>query len=286
MLSPTFKFLCLGGLSVSLFLGNSVAFAQVGNSSGGVVVPTQPGNGTTTTTTGTGTNTTTTTTRTTTGTGTNTSTTRTVTGSSTNVTSGTRFSCQYYNGQYTVMYQPQSRPNQYFPWAIPRTLGGGWGTQKRCQTIAQRLESYRPDGLVDLKTGTENGMNTLCVTTESNPSCRIVLTVPPEKDPNTVRDSVFQNLTTADNGQQTTGVNTFADNGNGNNGGINQIYNLGRSIFNGGKQSVSSSKDAINLKPFLDRADGGTEAKLSNGVALHHSSQPQRSYRLNTNQLR
>lgn len=280
MLSPTFKLLFLGGLGFSLFLGNSQAFAQVGRSSGGIVVPTQPGNGTSTRT-----NTSTTTTTTTTGTGTNTSTTRTVTGGSRAITSGTRFSCQYYNGQYTVMYQPQSRSGQYFPWAIPRSLGGGWDTQKRCQTIADRLESYRPDGLVDLKTGTENRMNILCVTTESNPNCRIVLTVPPEKDPYAVRDSVFQNLTTADNGQQTTGVNTFAS-GGGDSSGLGQIYNVGRSIFNGGKQSVSSSRDAIHLKPFLDHADGGTATKLNNGVALHNSSQPQTGYRLNTDRLR
>lgn len=252
MSSQTLKFLFLGSIGLSLFIGNSAGFAQVNRSSGDVVVPTEPGNGSSTRTT---------------------TTNRTIR-KSTTVTSGTRFSCQFYNGQYTVMYQPQSRSGQYFAWAIPRTLGGGWDTQKRCQTIAQRLESYRPDGLVELQTGTENGLNTLCVTTDSNKSCRIVLTVPPEKDPYTVRDSVFQNLTTADSGQQTVGVNTFTNSGNGNSS-IDQVYNAGRSILNGGKQSVSSSKDPINLKPFLDQADRGTGTKLNNGVALGRPSQPQ-----------
>jgi len=272
MSSRTLKLLFLGSIGFSLFLGNSAAFAQGGLSSGDVVVPTEPGNGSSTTTT-------------TTNTGIGTSTTRTTTRNSTTVTSGTRFSCQFYNGQYTVMYQPESRQGEYFAWAIPRTLGGGWDTQKRCQTIAQRLESYRPDGLVDLQTGTENGLNTLCVTTESNPSCRIVLTVPPEKDPYAVRSSVFQNLTAADNGQQTVGVNTFTGSGSGSNS-LDQIYNSGRSVFNGGKQPVSSSKDPINLKPFLDRADRGTGTKLNNGVALRRQSQPQTGYRLDPSKFR
>jgi hypothetical protein len=252
MSSQTLKFLFLGGLGLSLLIGNSGAFAQEHRSSGDVVVPTESGSASPTKTT---------------------TTNRTIR-NSTSVTSGTRFSCQFYNGQYTVMYQPQSRAGQYFPWAIPRTLGGGWDTQKRCQTIAQRLESYRPDGLVELQTGKENGMNTLCVTTDANKSCRIVLTVPPEKDPYTVRNSVFQNLTTADSGQQTVGVNTFAGSSSG---GIDQIYNAGRSIFNGSKESVpsSSSSDPINLKPFLDRADGGTGTELNNGVALNRQSRPQ-----------
>ncbi|MBO3459530.1 COP23 domain-containing protein [Aetokthonos hydrillicola Thurmond2011] len=268
MLSQTFKFLFLGSLGLSLFIGNSAAFAQARRSSGDVVVPTESGS-------------------------VNESSTRTTTTNrtirkSTDVTSATRFSCQYYNGQYTVMYQPQSRSGQYFPWAIPRTLGGGWGIQKRCETIAQRLESYRRDGLVELQTGTENGMNTLCVTTEAEKSCRIVLTVPPEKDPYTVRNSVFQNLTTADSGQQTIGVNTFAGSGSG---GLDQLYNAGRSIFNGGKESVpssslSSSSDPINLKPFLDRADGGTGTKLNNGVALQRSSQPQTGNGLDIRKIR
>lgn len=269
MSSPTLKFLFLGGLGLSLFLGNSAAIAQGGRSSDDVVVPTQSGSDTSNTT----------------NTRTDTSRTRTRTDTSTTVNSGTRFSCQFYNGQYTVMYQPESRQGEYFAWANPRSLGGGWDTQKRCQAIAQRLESYRPDGLVELQTGVENTENILCVTTESNPNCRIVLTVPPEKDPNAVRSSVFQNLTDADNGQQTVGVNTYTSSGSGGNG-VDQVYNLGRSIFNGGKKPVSSSKDAINLKPFLDRADRGTGTKLRNGVALGRSSQPQTGYRLDPSKFR
>lgn len=267
MLSQPLKFLFLSGLGLSLVFGHSAAFAQVRGGSGDIVVPTSPaGNGRTSTTTRT------------TGPG-STSTTTTTTNTSSPIDSANRFSCQFYNGQYTVMYQPESQPGQYFAWATPRTLGDGWNAQKRCDTIAQRLESYRPDGLVELKTAVENRENILCVTTEANPYCRIVLTVPGNQDPYAVRNSVFQNLATADSGQQTFGVNTYTNNND-------ELSNLGRTIFGGGKKP-SASKDPINLKPFLDRSDRGTGGKLTNGVSLgRQQSQPQTGYRLDPKKFR
>lgn len=92
--------------------------------------------------------------------------------------SGTRFSCQIVNGQYTVMYQPQSQPGQSYPWAVPSNMGGGWNPIKRCGEISRRLEQYRPDGLIDMQTAVENGYNTVCVTTQRASGCRIILTVP------------------------------------------------------------------------------------------------------------
>lgn len=264
MLSQPLKFLFLSGLGLSLVFGHSAAFAQV-RGSGNVVVPTSPaGNGSTSTTT-------------TTGPG---SSSTTTTNTSSPIDSANRFSCQFYNGQHTVMYQPESQPGQYFAWATPRTLGDGWNAQKRCDTIAQRLESYRPDGLVELKTAVENRENILCVTTEANPYCRIVLTVPTNQDPYAVRNSVFQNLASADSGQQTFGVNTYTNNND-------DLSNLGRTIFGGGKKPSASSKDPINLKPFLDRSDRGTGGKLSNGVSLNRQqSQPQTGYRLDPKKFR
>lgn len=232
------KFAFLSSLGLSLFLGNSVAFAQV-------VVPT---------------------------TSTGTTSTTTTTSTSTPVDSSTRFSCQLYNGQYTVMYQPESIPGQFFPWAAPASLGGGWTPQKRCDAIAERLELYRPDGLQELQTAFENNENIICVTTEANTGCRIVLTVPRDKDPITVRNSIFQNLATADSGQQTIAVNTYT---NRNQGGVNQIYNLGRTLLGGKKAPVTSAKKGINLKPFLDAKDGGTATNLRNGVAIGRQPKPQ-----------
>jgi len=173
----------------------------------------------------------------------------------TSPTSGTRFTCQVVNGQYTVMYQPESQPGQAYPWAVPSAMGGGWDPARRCNEITRRLESYRPDGLQEMQTGFENGYSTVCVTTQRVPSCRIVLTVPPGQDALSTRDRVFQNLTVADSGQQTQGVNTFV---NGNRGGIlgeaSRWLNLG--IPNLG--TSASTSNAINLRPFLDQTDGGT----------------------------
>ncbi|MBE9201388.1 MULTISPECIES: COP23 domain-containing protein [unclassified Nodularia (in: cyanobacteria)] len=260
MFSQPLKLVFLSSIGLSLCLGNSVAFAQFNDStSGDVVVPTIPSGGTSTPT-GIPTGTPTTT---------------------PNVTSGTRFTCQFYNGQYTVMYQPQNIPGQFFPWAAPATLGGGWSPEKRCAAIASRLELYRPDGLQELQTAVENNENIVCVTTETNPFCRIVLTVPRGQDPFVVRNSVFQNLMTADSGQQTLAVNTYGDSSGG---GVNGLYNLGRSLLGGGNNRANASRSGINLKPYLAPQDGGTLRQ--NGAASNSQPQPQSPNRLNPGNFR
>lgn len=195
------------------------------------------------------------------------------------ITSSTRFFCQYTNGQYTVMYNPESRPNEAYAWAVPRELGGGWTPELRCQEIARRLEEYRPDGLLELQTGTENGYNTVCATSEADASCRIVFTVPSGQDPTTTRNAVFDNLTVANSGETTQGVNTFAGNNNSNDS-VGQIVNLGKSIF--GKQrrkSLSSTqfRAGMKLRPHLDPADGGTGKALKKGKAIPITKQQNRS---------
>lgn len=190
----------------------------------------------------------------------------------TEVTAEPRFTCEILNGQYTVVYHPESRPSESYPWATPSQLGGGWTPQARCQEISRRLEFYRPDGLQEMRTAVENNYNTVCVTTEKNSTCRIVLTVPPNQDPLATRDRVFQNLTIADSGQQTQAANTFVGNSrvgasqgvSGRSGDkLDQLINLGVSLL-GERQERSSS---INLRPFLDPADGGTGSKLGLGMS-------------------
>jgi hypothetical protein len=172
-----------------------------------------------------------------------------------------RFTCEVVDGEYTVMYRPQSQPGQSYAWAKPGLLGGGWTPERRCTEISRRLEFYRPDGLLEMQTAIENGYNTVCVTTEQVSSCRIVLTVPPGQDPRSTRDRVFENLTVADSGQQTGAVNTLTEEGGGNMiDQIGQAIGVDLSSLSGRRRHRSG--DAINLRPFLDAADGGTGENL------------------------
>ncbi|MGB0560691.1 MAG: COP23 domain-containing protein [Spirulinaceae cyanobacterium] len=190
-------------------------------------------------------------------------------------TNNPRFSCQFLNSEHTVAYSPVEQPNQNYAWASPRDLGGGWTAERRCAEISRRLEEYRPDGLVELRTGLENGYNTICVTTEDDPSCRIVFTVPPGQDPIATRDAVFDNLTLADSGENTQGVPTLRE------GDRNILTDIG-DIFGvdlpGGGSSSSSrptSSTGINLRPFLAPSDGGTGERLNlNGRTLPPMNRP------------
>ncbi|MEL6439255.1 MAG: COP23 domain-containing protein [Cyanobacteria bacterium J06621_8] len=189
--------------------------------------------------------------------------------------SDTRFSCELVNGEYTVMYYPESQPNQRYPWAIPSELGGGWTPEKRCNAITARFESYRQDGLLELTTGFENGYDTICVTTQIDPrACRIVLTVPPGQDPQLTRDLIFDNLLVADDGGSTQGVYTFGDRQSG-----QDILGEIGSILGGGKQGNgnAASPDKIDLRPFLDPADGGTGQQLKQNTSV--TPQPSKTER-------
>jgi Circadian oscillating protein COP23 len=172
-----------------------------------------------------------------------------------------RFVCQTNNGQPTVMYLPQSQQNQGYAWAVPEDMGSAWPAERRCQEISRRLEQYRPDGLVEMQTGLENGYNTVCVTTQQVPSCRIVFTVPTGQDPLVTRDRVFENLAMADRGESTQGVNTFT------NGDSSILDQLGNVLNLPGAGGTSRPASGINLRPFLDAADGGTGTQLAPGAA-------------------
>jgi Circadian oscillating protein COP23 len=188
-----------------------------------------------------------------------------------------RFGCENVSGEYTVMYYPSSQQGQSYPWAIPSQMGGGWTSEKRCGEIARRLELYRPDGLLELSNSRENGYDIICVTTEKDSDCRIVLTVPPGQDPQTTRDRVFQNIITADSGENTTGAATYSE-GNSN----RTIRQIGKEIgIDLSSVENIQKSEAINLKPFLDRTDGGTGEKLDRSSQNHS-----RSNQLNPNNFR
>jgi hypothetical protein len=188
-----------------------------------------------------------------------------------------RFMCELVNNQYTVTYHPVDRPNDKYPWAVPSTMGSNWNANRRCTEIARRLEEYRRDGLKELRTDIKNQYDIVCVTTERNNECRIVFTVPTGKDAIVTRDSVFRNLTMADSGQQTVGVNTFAE-GNNNNFG-SMLGNILSGGGFGGSTPTSSpavkpikNKDSIDLRPFLSTQDGGTGAQLRPRAAANSST--------------
>ena len=174
-----------------------------------------------------------------------------------------RFSCQLQDGQYTVMYNPVSQPDEYYAWAVPEDMGAAWPAERRCTTISDRLEAYRPDGLLELQTGVENGYDIVCVTTEAVEQCRIVFTVPPGQDATLTRDRVFNNLLLADQGEQTEGVTTLTG------GDRNILEQLGDILGTGSLGTANRSRnDGINLQPFLDEADGGTGSQLRDDGAV------------------
>ena len=110
------------------------------------------------------------------------------------------------------MYYPQNQDRRTYPWAVPSGLENGWMARRRCNEISRRLGMYRPDGLLKLKTGRENNYDTICVTTQQDRSCRIILTIPPGKNSDITRNKIFQTLTAAEEGQlYTQGVNAFID---------------------------------------------------------------------------
>ena len=177
-----------------------------------------------------------------------------------------RFVCQNFQGEYTVMYLPESQPNESYAWAVPESMGGGWTAERRCAEISRRLESYREDGLVELTTGRENNYDIVCVTTEANNSCQIVFTVPQGQNALATRDAVFENLATADTGVQTQGVNTFTSSQNSNSNVLGQLFDIfSDSPLPASTANRSSSRSSINLKPFLDPSDGGTGSALVKG---------------------
>ena len=187
-------------------------------------------------------------------------------------TANARFTCQVMNDGYTVMYNPKSQPDRSYEWAKPRALGGGWSEERRCSEIARRLEFYRPDGLQELAVSRVNNYDTICVTTRSNPECRIVLTVPPGQSATVIRDRVFENLTVADSGQQTDAVNAIVGGNNNVLGNVEDILGLpipGQSNNNTSRNQ--SNLGGINLQPFLDPADGGTGSQLNEAVSGNSS---------------
>lgn len=183
-----------------------------------------------------------------------------------------RFQCQVVDGEYTVMYLPENQPGRAYKWATPTRMGGGWTAERRCFAISDRLESYRPEGLAELQVGMENGYDIVCATTEQSPGeCKIVFTVPRGQNPVVTRDRVFDNLTIADAGTETTVVTTFT--GNDSNDLLSELGSILGNLPLGSPAPTPAS-NGINLKPFLSPADGGTGSALDTSTAPSRSLNP------------
>ncbi|GAB4527872.1 MAG: hypothetical protein Tsb0014_08890 [Pleurocapsa sp.] len=185
----------------------------------------------------------------------------------------TRFMCENVNGEYTVMYYPESQPDRGYPWAIPSQMGGNWSPQRRCNEITRRFESYRQDGLLEMSTGVVNNLDVICVTTQVDPTdCRLLLTIPPGQDPQLTRNLIFENLIIADDGQQTDGVYTFGDREKPKDV-LNEVGEI-IGVAGGDSNDDGKSTDDIDLRPFLDPADGGTGTQLTkkNSVTPRNSN--------------
>lgn len=86
---------------------------------------------------------------------------------------------------WTVMYE---RGTNRRPWLrMVRTMGEGWDTKARCDEIANRLDTYREDGLqgFDYRDAPNlPGQYILCAKTKVSPNaCPEVITLAPEDDP-------------------------------------------------------------------------------------------------------
>lgn len=86
---------------------------------------------------------------------------------------------------WTVMYR---KDNEMKPWLrMVRSMGDGWGTQQRCEEIAENMDKYRQDGLVALEYRKDEATPkqfVLCAKTKiSGEACPLVVTLKPEDNP-------------------------------------------------------------------------------------------------------
>lgn len=104
--------------------------------------------------------------------------------------SNTRFSCVLLpdteNGSevWTVVYRKNQRKK---PWLrMVNTFGDGWNTRKRCDRIAERLENFREDGLVEFGHRSDPAtpkQSVICAITRLDKNnCNLLVTLKPGAD--------------------------------------------------------------------------------------------------------
>ncbi|MCC3438821.1 MULTISPECIES: COP23 domain-containing protein [unclassified Microcoleus] len=102
-----------------------------------------------------------------------------------------RFACEIQpeptgdNYIYVVTYR---NDNDKKPWLkIVRSFGDGWTQSKRCESIVERLEKLRKDGLIQLTYRTDPAtprQYIICANTKkSGRGCELLITLMPDDDP-------------------------------------------------------------------------------------------------------
>jgi Circadian oscillating protein COP23 len=112
--------------------------------------------------------------------------------------------------QFSCQMQPYQNEGQI--WTVVRNdgkttlswmrmineFGGGWNTAKRCETIADRLELFRKDGLIALDyradPNTPNQYVICAKTKKSLESCPLLVTLKPKEDPYKAFSQTFSAL--------------------------------------------------------------------------------------------
>jgi hypothetical protein len=125
-----------------------------------------------------------------------------------------RFSCAQQpdtqtGGQvWTVMYRNDQGIK---PWLkMVHSLGEDWGTLRRCEVIADRLEKFRQDGLIGLRYNDDDKRTpqqaVICAITRLDPkSCNLLVTLRPKVDGYDSLRSMTEALRTGGSVEQSSG---------------------------------------------------------------------------------
>jgi Circadian oscillating protein COP23 len=117
------------------------------------------------------------------------------------VSEQSQFSCQMqpYQNEGQIWTVVRNDGKATVPWMrMINEFGGGWNTAKRCDTIADRLDIFRKDGLVALDyrsdPKTPNQYVICARTKKSQDNCPLLVTLKPKEDPYKAFSSTFSAL--------------------------------------------------------------------------------------------
>jgi hypothetical protein len=117
------------------------------------------------------------------------------------VSSQSQFSCQsqHYQNEGQIWTIVRNDGKTTFPWMrMVNEFGGDWNTARRCDTVAERLEQFRKDGLIALDyradSNTPNQYVICARTKKSRDNCPLLITLKPKEDPYLAFSNTFSAL--------------------------------------------------------------------------------------------